>query len=74
MNAKLKIFQALKITWWQDCPPGSAFMAKNFNSPIMASSKKLKSMGNRQHNFDTFYAGILSLVKKCGHGLNLPLC
>ena len=49
-----------KITWWQDCPPGSAFIAKNFYSPNLAPRKKMTPMGNRKDHSKTLHAGIFS--------------
>ena len=30
MDDEIKIYEGRKITWWQDCPPGTNFITKNF--------------------------------------------
>ena len=40
MKGKLKIYEAKKITWWQDCPPATNFIAKIFNSLELALIQK----------------------------------
>ena len=38
-----EIYQAQQITWWQDCPPATNFIAKIFNSLKLALIQKRKT-------------------------------
>ena len=46
------------ITWWQDCPPGSASMPNFCNSPEMNPIKKRKTYVNPLGNSRASHAGI----------------
>ena len=57
MKDELKIYEVKKITWWQDCPPATNFIAKIFNSLNLALIQKRKTLGRRESNFKALHAG-----------------
>ena len=63
MKFYLWIQKKKSITWWQDCPPESALIAKQINSPILAPRNKLKSIGGKQHGYKNLNAGIFPKFK-----------
>ena len=59
MKEELKSMKVKKITWWQDCPPATNFIAKIFNSLKLALIQKRKTSGRRESNIKTLHAGNL---------------
>ena len=58
MKDELKIYEVKKkITWWQDCPPATNYIAKILNSLNLAPIQKRKMSGRRESNFKDLHGG-----------------
>ena len=49
MKGKLKIYEAKKITWWQDCPP--ATHSESFQFPKISSYSNKEIVGAKRIKF-----------------------